>query len=273
MCPCPGNADHRTCSAGVLRTAYLPALEAPIGHHVDVTNSASSPAPFARVAGALLGITALLSAMVVTAAPASAHARLESSSPTDGSTLTATPPEIMLRFNEPVKDGLNEVSVTTGSADVAEGEVEVEGQSVYQPVALDMKPGKYTVKYKVVSEDGHPVSGTYSFTYAPPEGDTGASGEPSEEASASETSKSSTSSSSTSSTEEGSETSGPADSPSTSEDSPESSSESRDSAAGGSEETSDSGPGMSPLWIAAGAGVLVVLLAVIGLVVGSRRRR
>lgn len=263
-CPCPGNADHRTCSSGVLRTGYLPLCEVAIGHDVEVTTTACSPAPFSRVLGAFLGLTALLAAMVITAAPADAHARLESSSPSDGSTLTATPPEVMLRFNEPIKEGLNEVSVTTGSTDVADGEIDVEGQSVYQPIALDMKPGTYTVKYKVVSADGHPVSGTFTFTYAPPEGDTGARGEPSEDASASETSTSASAS----------ESSGPAGSSSgsASESSSDASGEDgRDSAAGS--EGSSEGSGPSPLWLAAGGGVLVVLLAVIGLVVGGRRRR
>lgn len=230
---------------------------------MQVTSTAGSPTPLVRVLGALLGLTALLSAMALGAAPADAHARLEASSPTDGSTLTATPPEIMLRFNEPIKDGLNEVSVTTGSTDVADGEIQVEGQSAYQPIRLDMKPGKYTVKYKVVSADGHPVSGTFSFTYDPPEGDTGASGQPSEEASASETSKGQAAqSSSASETPESASSSGGS----------KSDADSKDAAAGSSQESSDSDSGVSPLWLAAGGGALVVLLAVIGLVVGGRRR-
>lgn len=167
-----------------------------IGHDSQVTISVSPLAPFARIAGALLCLAALLAVMVASASPASAHARLESSSPTDGATLTAVPPEIMLRFNEPIKDELNEVSVSSGSTDVTDGAMQVEGSSAFQPVKYSMEPGKYTVSYKVVSADGHPVSGSFSFTYDPPEGDTGAGADPS----ASDPSSSGSSSKSTSAT-------------------------------------------------------------------------
>lgn len=233
-----------------------------------VTRSVSPHAPVARVVGAVLGLTALLAALVVTASPASAHASLESSSPTDGSTLTATPPEIMLRFNEPIKDGLNEVSVTSGSTDVADGEVQVEGEAVYQPVKHTMKPGEYEVKYKVVSADGHPVSGTLSFTYEPPEGDTGASGEASEKSSAS---KSPTSKSPASKSPASSGTSEPS--------TPSSTSEGRDSAAEESDAASEddaddtvAGIGVPTAWLVVGGAGLVVLLAAAGLLARGRRR-
>lgn len=272
-----------------------------IGHDVMVTITASSPAPFARAVGAILGLAALLAALVVTASPASAHARLESSSPADGSTLTAVPPEIMLRFNEPIKDGLNQVSVKSGSTDVADGNVQVDGNAVYQPVKYSMKPGKYSISYKVVSADGHPVSGTLSFTYDPPEGDTGAGEEPGATAtssgpgsgtsSASKTSGSpSDGPSSSSSAGEGtSETSPESEtstgtsptsestsaSPSTSADTepeePSSTSSTSDPAVADPDETSGDDSGVSPWWIAAGAGALVVILGGVALLARGRR--
>ncbi|MFX4285978.1 copper resistance protein CopC [Janibacter sp. G349] len=141
-----------------------------------MTTTPRTATPFARAATAILALAALLATMVGLAAPASAHARLEASSPKEGSTLTATPPEIMLRFNEPIQSGLNEVSVRTGSTDATDGNLEVDGGTVYQPLKSSLPAGSYTVSYKVVSADGHPISGSYSFTYAPPGGDTGPSG-------------------------------------------------------------------------------------------------
>lgn len=226
-----------------------------------MTRSVSPHAPFVRVVGALLGLTALLAALVATASPASAHAKLESSSPVDGSTLTATPPEIMLRFNEPIKDGLNEVSVTSGSTDVADGEVQVEGEAVYQPVKLEMEPGEYEVKYKVVSDDGHPVSGTVSFTYEPPEGDTGASGEPSESSSASESAES-----------EGAESESSGSSEPSSSTSGDSGSAAEGSDAARKEDDTVAGLGISTPWLVAGGAALVVLLAAAGLIARGRGR-
>lgn len=297
MCPALGSADHRTCSTGLLRTTHLHRSGAPIGHHGLVTIPASPHASLARVAGAVLGLVALFAVLLVSASPASAHARLDSSSPADGSTLTAVPPEIALRFNEPIKEDLNEVSVTSGSTDVTDGKPQVDGSSVYQPVKYSMKPGKYSVSYKVVSADGHPVSGTLSFTYNPPEGDTGASGEPgattSPPASGSSTSGSSESpgsssssstadeepsesSSSTSATSEpsssssSSSTSGSETSSAEQSETPSSSSTSTDAVAGTGDEASG-GDGTSPWWWVAAAAALAVVLGGIGLLVKGRR--
>lgn len=174
MCPVSGSADHSTCSQRVLITNRLPAPWALIRHHGWVTITHRTLAPFARVAIAFFALATLLVAMAVTAPPASAHARLEASSPKDGSTLTATPPEVMLRFNEPIKSGLNQVSVTSGSTDATDGKLEVDGNTVYQPLKSTLDKGSYTVTYKVVSADGHPISGSLKFSYAPPAGDDGA---------------------------------------------------------------------------------------------------
>ena len=112
-------------------TTRLPRPHSPIGHDGRVTTTPRTATPFARAATAILALAALLATMVGLAAPASAHARLEASSPKEGSTLTATPPEIMLRFNEPIQSGLNEVSVRTGSTDATDGDLEVDGSTVY----------------------------------------------------------------------------------------------------------------------------------------------
>lgn len=145
-----------------------------IVHHGRVTSTQRIPAPVARSMTAILTLAAVFISMMVMAGPASAHARLEKTSPTDCASLTATPPEVMLRFNEPVKEGLNQVSVTSGSTDATDGKLEIDGNTVYQKLKSSLPSGTYKVTYKVVSGDGHPISGSISFTYAPPKGDDGA---------------------------------------------------------------------------------------------------
>ena len=222
--------------------------------------------PFARLVGAVLATVALVAALVAMASPASAHARLEGSSPQDGATLAAVPPEITLKFNEPIEQGLNQVSVTSGDTDVAQGDPQVEGKNVYQAIDFGMKPGDYTVTYKVVSADGHPVSGSFSFTYAPPEADSGAgkdpkatpfsptsSPTPSEEPSEASTSRSQEPSDSASSTTT-EET--PQDSPSVDE----------------KGEADEAGTeGSSPWWWAAAVAALVVVTGGLALLVRGRR--
>ncbi|GAA8844457.1 hypothetical protein DUHN55_12200 [Helicobacter pylori] len=285
-------------------TTHLQRLHRPIGHDGRVTTTPRTATPFARAATAILALAALLATMVGLAAPASAHARLEASSPKEGSTLTATPPEIMLRFNEPIQSGLNEVSVRTGSTDATDGDLEVDGGTVYQPLKSSLPAGSYTVSYKVVSADGHPISGSYSFTYAPPGGDTGPSGsETTRDGGGSGSSSSTTSgsdspttsaptaptSSSTSagepsSTSAPSSTSDPTSSSTTSsstsssttsgdgETEPNSASSSSSSTAAPVEGDDASSDGGFPAWgWAVVVGALLVVIAGVGLLLGRRR--
>jgi methionine-rich copper-binding protein CopC len=255
-----------------------------------VTTTHRTPAPFVRLASAILALAALLVAMVVTASPASAHARLEASSPKDGSTLTATPPEVMLQFNEQIKEGLNQISVKSGSTDATEGKPEVDGNTVYQPLKSSLAAGDYTVSYKVVSADGHPISGTLSFTYTPPTGDEGAVDTPTSSApgtSGSSTAPSASSPGSATSSAPGSTTAPPSSSSSapassatsatdgeTQPTAPASTSSSSSSAAAPTDgdEGSSNDEGL-PTWVwIAGLGVLLVLLAAAGLIARGRGR-
>ncbi|MBA4084979.1 MAG: hypothetical protein C0493_08600 [Kytococcus sp.] len=245
--PVSGSADHRTCSRRVLVTTHLPDARRPIRHDGPVTTPHRSAPPFVPVITAIIALAAMLAALVATAGPASAHARLDNSSPRDGSTLTATPPEVMLRFNEPIKSGLNQVTVTSGSTDATEGELEVDGATVYQPLKSSLPAGTYKVSYKVVSADGHPISGSLSFRYAPPGGDEGPVEEPGGEGTPPATSTTTTTSSSSSTSAPTASTSAPsttsATAPSSSTSEPTSSSTSEPSSTTSSSSSSTTGDG------------------------------
>ncbi|WP_462204043.1 copper resistance CopC family protein, partial [Frankia sp. CcWB3] len=108
-----------------------------------------------------LGLVAALVPAVLLglATPASAHSRLVTSTPVADSTLTAPPHEIILMFNEPVSPRYTNVAVTAADgASVTAGATRVEGGSVHQDLTA-LRDGRYTVAYRVVSEDGHPVGG------------------------------------------------------------------------------------------------------------------
>lgn len=231
--------------------------------------------------GALVALAGLLAAMVLTAPSADAHARLEGSSPQDGATLAAVPPEVMLRFNEPIQEGLNQVSVKSGSTEVAKGDPQVDGSNVYQPIEFTMEPGDYTVTYKVVSADGHPVSGSFDFTYAPPEGDgkvegdPGATGDSPEEDSSATEEPSETAgeepseSAGEDASEEPSETSSATSEPTPSETTSGSTETPQDDGSTASEETAQDST--SPWWWALAVGALVVVGG--GLMLLARGRR
>lgn len=109
---------------------------------------------------------------VLVAAPAWAHTRLVSSTPSQGGSAEA-PTEVVLVFSEPVQAGLSAMSVRgadggeQASGPPAEG---ADGASVAQALRAPLEPGTYTVAYRVLAGDGHPVTGSFEITAVAPAG-------------------------------------------------------------------------------------------------------
>ncbi|MFJ5640829.1 copper resistance protein CopC [Streptomyces sp. NPDC093223] len=126
---------------------------------------------------ALLGslLTALL---LASAAPASAHAALRGSDPADGAVLKSSPGSVTLTFTESV--GLLDDSfrvydptnhrVTTGGPGHGPGGADT--ARITFPKRLGT--GTFTVAWRVVSADSHPVSGALTFSVGEPSATTAA---------------------------------------------------------------------------------------------------
>ncbi|CAL9508992.1 hypothetical protein SUDANB15_03581 [Streptomyces sp. enrichment culture] len=106
------------------------------------------------------------------AAPASAHAALRGSDPEDGSVVASAPRHVTLTFTESV--GLLEDSFRVYGPDnrrVSLGEPRhADGASDTARVGLPggLAEGTYTVAWRVVSADSHPVSGAFTFSVGKP---------------------------------------------------------------------------------------------------------
>ena len=113
----------------------------------------------------LVAATALASLLLVlSGGPAAAHTGLQSSTPADGETLTAAPDAISLTFSSAIASEFAQVAVTGPDGEsVTSGEAAIDGAVVSQPVSTS-GDGAYVVAYRVVSDDGHPVSGQLTFT-------------------------------------------------------------------------------------------------------------
>ncbi len=95
-----------------------------------------------------------------------AHAGLTSSNPEDGSTLSAPPTVIDLTFNEELLPDTVEIAVTTEAAGLIAGvEFTTAGPSVQVTWPQDLPDDTYQVAYRVVSNDGHPITGAITFSY------------------------------------------------------------------------------------------------------------
>jgi methionine-rich copper-binding protein CopC len=97
--------------------------------------------------------------------PAAAHADLVSSDPADGAILATAPSAITLTFSDPLfVDGVQMSLVTEEGTVVPSDPPTVDETTASLPWPAAAGPGSYEVGFRVVSADGHPVSGAISFT-------------------------------------------------------------------------------------------------------------
>ena len=105
-------------------------------------------------------------ALLALAATAQAHTHLKEATPADKSVVNAAPANVVLKFSEAAKvtaltlhkDGEADQKLTASPATASE----------QVTAALpNLSPGKYSVDWRVVSDDGHIMSGKLSFTFDP----------------------------------------------------------------------------------------------------------
>lgn len=110
-------------------------------------------------------IVATLLALGLVLAPATAigHDVLEETSPGDGAQLDRVPTSITLTFSNPPLAVGTQVLVRGPGGDMTSGTPTIVDRTVTQVVAPTAPAGSYTVSYRVTSEDGHPISGTFTF--------------------------------------------------------------------------------------------------------------
>jgi copper transport protein len=113
-------------------------------------------------------IAIVLAILACTGQRAFAHAALIASMPEDGTVLSAAPPLAGLRFSEPVRPIVMRLTAPDGRATDITPRARGEHIEVPLPALTD---GAHLLSWRVVSADGHPVSGTVSFAIganAPP---------------------------------------------------------------------------------------------------------
>lgn len=110
------------------------------------------------------GVLGLLLGLAAPALPAAAHAYLVDSDPAAEAVLPAAPERVTLEFSEPVRlvpDGIRVLGpdgqrVDREAPEVRDGVVTV-------PLPGDVPQGTFLVSYRVISADGHPVSGALTY--------------------------------------------------------------------------------------------------------------
>lgn len=110
-------------------------------------------------------------AVAIPSGPASAHAYLESSIPAEGAHLSAIPDQVSLIFGDNIEAQFTTVTLAVGTSAPATLATATSGQTVTVELPANIlawqapaSTAPWTVNYRAVANDGHPVEGTISFT-------------------------------------------------------------------------------------------------------------
>ena len=120
-----------------------------------------------RARALLLTLIAAFGIVLAVAAPASAHATLESTTPAENSVVATAPSQVTLTFDEGVGISDDSIRVFDPAGDrVDDGHT----TSTSNPDTIEINlrsglgKGTYTVAWHVISADSHPVEGAYVFS-------------------------------------------------------------------------------------------------------------
>lgn len=118
-----------------------------------------------------VAVAVMLAVVSMPVRPAGAHAIVRETTPVIDSTVPTSPARVVMRFNEPVELAFGAIRVhdTTGRR-VDTGEARHASGRDTVAVALDheLPNGTYTVTWRVVSADGHPIDEAFVFHVGAP---------------------------------------------------------------------------------------------------------
>lgn len=111
------------------------------------------------------GVALLLAVLCVLllASPGSAHAELVGTSPQNGKRLATAPKEVTLTFSESVNLLDDGIRLLDDGALVPTPDPTADGHTVTWAMPAHLGRGAYLVTWRVISADGHPVEGAFSF--------------------------------------------------------------------------------------------------------------
>jgi copper transport protein len=126
----------------------------------------------------LLAVLTLAGGLVIAAATAaSAHAVLEHTSPADGAVLSHAPTQVTLTFGEDVGVNSEDIQVFDDHLHRIDkgdgGHITGRGDTVGVHLPATLRNGTYTVTWRVISADSHPVAGGFTFSVGAPSQVTG----------------------------------------------------------------------------------------------------
>jgi copper transport protein len=123
---------------------------------------------------AFAALATMLARPALAARPVRMHATLLSSEPAKGSTVTSSPTRVYLVFSEEVEPSLGRIRLVGPGGRVVALESTGDPRNVSALMARVTTPldrGTWRVEWRIVSEDGHPIDGDFTFTVETPGAD------------------------------------------------------------------------------------------------------
>ena len=106
-----------------------------------------------------------LSAPALIMAPASGHTSIVSMSPDANEVLSTAPTQVTIETTEEVRDMGSAITVTSPSGQrVDDGSTEIQGTTALIGLTTLTEVGEYTVNYRLLAQDGHPIEDSYVFS-------------------------------------------------------------------------------------------------------------
>lgn len=119
-----------------------------------------------RTPRVLLLTAAVVAALAVT--PLLAHLSVSKSDPAHQGTITASPAAVTVWFNQNPVLKVSALTLEGPKGAVKLGEVKAgEDRALTADVLEPLQPGAHTLTWRTAGNDGHVISGTRAFTYAP----------------------------------------------------------------------------------------------------------
>ncbi|HET8894981.1 MAG TPA: copper resistance protein CopC [Gaiellaceae bacterium] len=110
-----------------------------------------------------LVLTLTVFAALAAPAAASAHANVVHTTPATGSVLAHSPAAVRILFDDSVRVGPGVEAIRNGGASILAGRAYVEGRTLVIPLRRGLANGDYSVRWSIISNDGHLESGVIAF--------------------------------------------------------------------------------------------------------------
>ncbi|MFC5591480.1 copper resistance protein CopC [Sporosarcina soli] len=101
--------------------------------------------------------------LIISANSVSAHTGLTSSSPADGEGIAEDVHEIELEFNTKIETTSTVKVFNENNEEISVGAIQVNENMMTGGFLSPLSNGTYTVDWRIIGADGHPIQGTYSF--------------------------------------------------------------------------------------------------------------